>query len=195
MLKLEPKTFMGQSMPTKIILLFFILLSTLLISLTLLFTAKPLYLAKIEKTRILNIQKVYHKTYFRKRNQHVPQRSIKFAQEEINQILIHTPIHFDTSSYFLENNGSRENYQILANIISVINNLKEEAILEIKIHTHTDGSKQQNLKLSQKQADQLKSYMKKRSNLIFISAIGYGKAIQHKKDEKKYLEITLKRIK
>ena len=195
MLKLEPKTFMGQGMPTKIIILFFILLSTLFISVTLLFTAKPLYLEKVEKTRISNIQKMYRKTYFRKRNQQIPQRSIKFAQEKINKILIDTPINFEKSSYFLENNSSRKNYQTLANILAVVNNLKEKSILEIKTHTSTKGSKQLNLKLSQKRADQLKSYMKSRSNIIFISAIGYGEEIQHKKDEKKYLEITLKRIK
>jgi len=189
------KTFRGQDMPTKIIFLFFILLSTLLISVTLLFTAKPLYLKKIEKIRILNIQKVYHKTYFRKRNQHVPQRSIKFAQKKINEILINTPINFYKGSYLLENNSSRKNYQTLAQIISVVNNLKEKIILEIKTNTNKKGSKQVNLKLSQQRADQLKRYMNSQSNIIFISAIGYGEEIQHKKNEKKYLEITLKRIK
>jgi len=186
---------MGQGMPTKIIILFFILLSTLFILVTLLFTAKPLYLAKNEKMRILNIQKIYHKTYFRKRNQQIPQRSIKFAQAKINQILIENPIEFDKNSYLLENNNSRKNYQTLANIRAVLNNLKEKSILEIKTHTSTKGSKQLNLKLSQKRADQLKRYMNSHSNIIFISAIGYGEEIQYKKDEKKYLEINLKRIK
>ena len=186
---------MGQSMPTKIIFLFFILLSTLFISLTLLFTAKPLYLAKIEKTRRLNIQKIYHKTYFRKRKQPIPQRSIRFAQEAINQILRDSPIYFDKSSYFLENNSSRRNYQTLATLLAVLNNLKENAILEIKTHTDKEGSKQDNLKLSQQRADQLKSYINSRSTIIFISAIGYGKEIQYKKDNNNSLEITLKRIK
>ena len=195
MLKLELKTFMGQRMPTKIIILFFILLSTLFISVTLLFTAKPLYLAKIEKTRLLNIQKEYHKSYFRKRKQHVPQRSISFAQEAINQILRETPIYFEKSSYSLENNSSRKNYQTLAKVVDVINHLKEKSILEIKTHSRTKGSKQENLNLSQKRADQLKNYITSRSSIVFISAIGYGKAIQSKKDKQKSLEITLKRIK
>jgi len=195
MIELELKTFMGQGMPTKIIILFFILLSILLISVTLLFTAKPIYLEKVEKIRILNIQKVYNKTYFRRRNRYTPQRSIKFAQVEINQILIDNPIEFGKNSYLLENNSSRKNYQTLANIGDVINNLKGKAILEIKTYTNTKGSKQFNLKLSQKRADQLKRYMNNCSNIIFVSAIGYGKEIQHKKDEKKYLEINLKRIK
>jgi len=195
MLKLELKTFMGQAMPTKIILLFFILLSTLFISVTLLFTAKPIYLKKIEKIRILNIQKIYHKSYFRKRNQHIPQRTIKFAQARINQILIENPIDFDKNSYLIENNSSRQNYQTLAKIIDVLNNLKEKAILEIKIYTNIVGSKQLNLTLSQKRADQLKSYVKSRSKIVFISAIGYGKEIKNKKDEKKYIKLNLKRIK
>lgn len=186
---------MGQGMPTKIIFLFFILLSTLLISITLLFTAKPLYLAKVEATRILNIQKIYRKTYFRKRNQHIPQRSIKFVQEKINQILIHKPINFESNSYLLENNNSRENYRTLANIIALLNNLKEKVIVEIKTYTNKNGSKQRNLKLSQQRAEQLKKYINERSKIIFISAIGYGEEIQHKKNEKEYLEITLKRIK
>jgi len=179
-------------MSTKIILLFFILLSTLLISLTLLFTAKPIYLKKVEKIRILNIQKIYNKSYFRKRNQHIPQRSLEFAQAKINQILTDNPIKFNKNSFLLENNSSRQNYQTLAKIIDVLNNLKEKAILEIKTHTTTNGSKQFNLKLSQKQADQLKSYIKGRSNIVFISAIGYGKEI---KNEKKYIKLNLKRVK
>jgi len=186
---------MGQAMPTKIIFLFFILLSILLISITLLFTAKPIYLEKVEKIRVLNIQKVYHKTYLRKRNMYIPQRSIKFAQAEINKILIDNPIEFDKNSYVLENNSSRKNYQTLAKIIEVFNNLKGKAIVEIKTYTNKKGSKRLNLNLSQKRADQLKRYMNNCSNITFISAIGYGKEIQHKKDEKKYLEITLKRIK
>jgi len=173
-------------MPTKIIFLFFILLSILFISVTLLFTAKPIYLEKVEKIRISNIQKIYHKSYFRKRNQHIPQRSIKFAQEKINQILI--DINFD-------NNNSRKNYQSLAKIIDILDNLKDKAILEIKTYNRTKGSKQLNLKLSQKRADQLKNYIKSRSKIIFISAIGYGEELQHKKNEKKYIKLNLKRIK
>ncbi|RUM70641.1 MAG: hypothetical protein DSZ07_02005 [Sulfurovum sp.] len=186
---------MGQGMPTKIIILFFILLSILLISVTLLFTAKPIYLKKVEKIRVLNIQKVYNKTYFRKRNRYTPKRSVKFAQAEINQILIDNPIEFDKNSYLLENNNGRKNYQTLAKIIDVFNNLKGKAIVEIKTYTNKKGSKQLNLNLSQKRADQLKRYISNCTKIVFISAIGYGKEIQHKKNEKKYLEITLKRIK
>jgi outer membrane protein OmpA-like peptidoglycan-associated protein len=188
---------MGQSMPTKIILLFFILLSTLLITITLLFTAKPLYLAKTEQTRILNIQKIYHKSYLRRRNKQIPQRSIKFAQEEINTILRDSPIYFEQNSDLLENNSSnpRKNHQTLANIIGVLNHLQENVILEIKTYTNKKGSKQQNLKIAQQRADRLKAYINSRCKIVFISAIGYGEEIQHKDHKNNYLEITLKRIK
>ena len=187
-------------MQTKIIILFFTLLSILLISVTLLFTAKPLYLAKVERERIAKIQKVYHKTYFRKRKKHTPKRSIKFAQIEINHILTETPIRFEKESYSLEHNNSRENFKTLTKVIDVLNSLNEKCILKIETHTDKKGSKRANLKISQKRADQLKSYINNRSKIIFISAIGYGEEIKHKKKvkkerQKKYLEINLKRIK
>ena len=186
-------------MHSKIILLFFILLSTLLIVVTLLFTAKPLYLAKVEKERIAKIQKVYHKTYFRKRNKHTPKRSIKFAQIEIDTILVKTPIKFRNNSYSLEDNGSRKNLKTLTKVIDVINNLKDNFILQIETHTDKKGSKKTNLKISQQRADRLKEYISHRSKIIFISAIGYGEEMKHKKkkteSQKKYLEINLKRIK
>ncbi len=176
-------------MRTKIIFLFFILLSILLISITLLFEAKHIYLAKVEKIRILNIQKVYYKSYFRKRDKHVPKRSVEFAQKEINQILIENPIEFEKNSSLVKN------HQILRGITNILNNLKKEAIVEIKTYTDKDGHKQYNLKLSQQRADELKKYINNRTKMSFISAIGYGEEIQHKKNEKKYLEIYLKRVK
>jgi outer membrane protein OmpA-like peptidoglycan-associated protein len=198
MLKWYFKTFIGKHMPTKIILLFFILLSTLLIVLTLLFTAKPLYLKKMERQRIANLQKVYHKSYFRKRNQRIPERSIALGQEKINMILDKNPILFDNASYRLEQNQSRTNFKTLKQIIEVLNHIKERFIVKIETHTRKKGSKRENLLLSQKRADQLKSFIKNRSNIIFISAIGYGEEIQNGRKKKspreKYVEIELKRI-
>jgi len=185
-------------MHSKIILLFFVLLSTLLIVVTLLFTAKPLYLEKVKKERIAKIQKIYHKTYFRKRNIHTPKRSIKFAQIEIDTILTQTPIRFQNNSFSLEHNNSRENFKTLAKVIDVLNNLKDDFILQIETHTDKKGSKRKNLKISQERADILKEYIEKRSKIIFISAIGYGEEIKYKKrkkNQKRYLKINLKRIK
>jgi len=186
-------------MQTNITLLFFTLLSTLLIVVTLLLKAKPLYLTKVERERISNIQKVYHKSYLKKRIKHTPKRSIKFAKMEIDKILTEEPIIFEKGSSSLDLNNSRKNYKILAKIVDVVNNLESDSILQIETHTDKTGSKRDNLKLSQKRADILKSYIKDRSNIVFISAIGYGEEIQEKKSkiesQKKYLKINLKRIK
>jgi len=200
MLKWYPKTFIGKHMQTKIILLFFTLLSILLISVTLLFEAKPLYLAKVERERIAKIQRVYHKTYFRKRNRHIPKRSINLAQIEINNILTESPIKFEKKSYSLEHNNSRENFKTLTKVVNILNNLTDTCILQIETHTDKRGSKRDNLRISQKRADRLKEFIRNRSKIIFISAIGYGEEIKDKKkvkkeNQKKYLKINLKRIK
>jgi outer membrane protein OmpA-like peptidoglycan-associated protein len=199
MIKWYLKTFIGKHMQSKIILLFFILLSTLLISVTLLFTAKPLYLAKVERERVANLQKVYHKSYFRKRNRHTPKRSIKFGQMEIDSILEETPIIFEKNADSLEHNQSRENFKTLTKVVNVLNNLKDKFVLQIETHTDKRGSKQGNLKISQKRADSIKGFINQRSNIVFISAIGYGEEIKgkknRKKSHKKYLEIKIKRIK
>jgi len=183
-------------MSTRILLLFFILLSILLISVALLFTAKPLHLAKVEKIRVENIQRNYRKTYLRQRNQHIAERSIRFAQKSMERLLEDNPIKFDKGSHLLENksNTPRKNYRTLKNISEILNHLKSKAILEIKTYSN-EGSKKVNLKLSQKRADQLKKYLKSHTNLVFISAIGYGKNSYPTNDKKKSLKITLKRIK
>lgn len=183
-------------MSTKIIFLFFILLSILLISITLLFSAKSIYLEQIEKRRILNIQKVYHKSYFRKRDIYIPERSIRFAQYQINKILKKRTIEFKDKSHLLDSNSTHpKNYKILKKIVEILNHLKKEAIVEIKTYTDKKGLKQYNLKLSQKRADEIKRYISSRSKIAFISAIGYGEEIKYKNNEKKYLEIIIKRIK
>jgi len=179
-------------MKTKIILLFFTLLSILLISVTLLLTTKPLYLAKVERDRLMQIQKVYHKSYFRRKNIHIAQRSIEFAQHEINELLVETPILFKSHSTILDHNRSSENFGQLTKLILILNNIKDKFILKIETHTNKDGSKKENLKLSQKRADNLKNYINYKSKIIFISAIGYGEEI---KKQKQHLEINLKRIK
>lgn len=173
-------------MSIKVMFLFFILLSTLLISIAILFEAKPIYEARAEKMRLLTIQHVYHKDYFRNRNIDEPKRSIPFAQEKINNIL--------ENSNIIDNNSSIKNYKVLANIISILNNLKNKAILEIKVYKDKNISKQDNLKLSQQEAEKLKEYLGKRTKIAFISAIGYGKEVKNIK-KSRYLEINIKRLK
>jgi len=186
MIELSLKIITEEAMSTKMIFIFFILLSTLLISITILFEAKPIYEARAEKMRLLTIQHVYHKHYFRSRNIDEPKRSIPFAQEKINNIMKNSDI--------IDNNSSIKNYKVLAKIISVLNNLKNKAILEIKVYRDKNTSKQDNLKLSQQEAELLKEYINKRTKIAFISAIGYGEELKDK-NKHRDLEINLKRIK
>jgi outer membrane protein OmpA-like peptidoglycan-associated protein len=183
-------------MQTKTLLFLFLFFSTLLISLSIWSIAKPLYLKQIEAQRVENIQSIYRKTYLRKRDKHVPQRSILSAQKAINQLLIQNPILFREKLISLDNNQS-SNHQTLAQVIAVINNIRESVILKIEIHTDKSGSKQLNLKLSQQRADQLKAYIAIRTDIPFISAIGYGKEIPLKFKKKSYfrrIEFNLQRI-
>lgn len=184
-------------MQTKTLLFLFLLFSILLISLSLWLITKPLYLQQMEAQRVANIQTEYRKTYLRKRDKHVPQRSIMTAQKAINQLLTNYPILFRENHVNLDNNQS-SNRQTLGKIIAVMNNMRESIILKIETHTDKSGSKKHNLKISQQRADQLKLYIAQRTNIPFISAIGYGKEIPLKSKKKSYfrrIEFNLQRIK
>jgi len=184
-------------MQPRTLLFLFFFLSILFIFFSLWFITKPLYLKQLEEERIANIQTLYGKSYLRKRDQHIVQRSNVSAQRAMNQILRDTPIFFNENSFQLENNQS-SNHKTLTKIIIVLNNMTEKSILKIETHTNKSGSKKHNLQLSQQRANQLKSYIIKRTNLPFISAIGYGKEIPLQSEKKRYLkriELNLQRIK
>ena len=158
----------------------------------------------MEEQRVANIQKIYHKSYLKKRDKHLPIRHAKSAQKKIKSLLALNPIYFDINSSILEYNLSKmeknKNYVTLAQIIEILNNLNEKIILKIKTHTNKKRfSKKYNLKLSQERADIIKSYIKERSNIIFISSIGYGKEITFIKSKKRLkqapLTLHLQRIK
>jgi len=159
-------------MHSKILFLFFILLSILLISVTLLFVGKPLYTKQLEEKRVANIQTHYAKNYFKRREQHTPIRSTYFAQKKISQ-LIKKSISTKT----------------LSKVVEVLNNMNEKAVLQIEVYKNDKKSKKENFYLSQKEANRLKAYISKRTNLAFISAIGYVKG------KNKTVEFKLKRIK
>ena len=191
-------------MQAKTLFLLFITSSIFFLSLSLLLIIKPLHLKRVEAKRVANIQRVYHKSYFKKRDIHIPIRNTKTAQKKIEKILISNPISFEGNSSILEQNLSKleinKNYVSLARIIEVLNNLNEKIILKIKTHTNKKRfSKKYNLKLSQERADIIKSYIKERSNIIFISSIGYGKEITFMKSKKRLkqapLTLHLQRIK
>ena len=184
-------------MQPRTLLLLFLFLSILFIFFSLWFITKPLYLKQLQVERIANIQILYRKSYLRKRDTHVPQRSLFSAQRAINQLLSDTPIFFNENSFELENNQS-SNTQTLTKIIRVLNNMRERSILKIETHTNSSASKKHNLQLSQQRADQLKAYISQRTPLPFISAIGYGKEIPLKSKKKRYfkrIELNLQRIK
>jgi len=184
-------------MQPRTLLLLFLFLSILFITFSLWCVTKPLYLKQLQMQRASNIQKVYRKSYLKRRNQYVPQRSVFFAQKAINQLLKQTPILFNENSFELENNQS-SNHQTLTQVISILNHMKEKYILKIETHTDRGGSKKHNLQLSQQRADRVKSYIEERTTIPFISAIGYGREIPLKSKKKPYLkriELKLQRIK
>jgi len=172
-------------MQIKTLLLLFLFSSILFISCSLLLILKPLYLKQVEVERVANIQTKYRKTYLRKRDVFIPQRSKTFAEKAIAQLLERYPILFEENSFMLDNNISH-NYQSLTHIIMILNNMSENLVLKIETHTDKGGSKKHNLKLSQKRADKLKKYIIKRTKIPFVSAIGYGEEIPLISKEKRY---------
>ncbi len=184
------------------IFLLFILSSIVLIFLYLYIFAKPLHLKQLEEERIANIQKVCMKDYPRNRDRGVLQRNVVEAEEKIYRLLEENPINFAPASVSLDNNSSKhpnENRVILKRLIVVLNNINEDFILSISTHTDKDGSSRKNLKLSQERADNLKEYIEKRTQIVLITAIGYGEELPLPKATKKLtnrrVEINLKRIK
>ena len=153
--------------------------------------------------QVKKIQKVCKKKYLRKRKNIIPVISLTQAQEEIEQLLMRTPIDFSLNSTSLEQNSSDEtlvNSQkvILTKVLKIINHLEEDAILSIATHTDAQGSHEHNLKLSQNRANILKNYFREKCTLPLIVAIGYGEEIPLSKENNRSsrrVEITLKRIK
>ena len=171
----------------------FFVLSTLLIVVTLTDYMKDFFLPKNQKE--IRVQKS-KKNYLKKRDEFVPTRTLSMAQKEIDMIL-------DKNSYLfnknISNKGSIDSIKVtLLNLTKVLNNLEEDAILTISTYSQKKGSKVYNLELSQKYADFLKKYFRERTSLPLIVAIGYGKAIPFKKEDKRdyrQIQINLKRIK
>jgi outer membrane protein OmpA-like peptidoglycan-associated protein len=182
------------------IFLLFILSSMGLVLLYLYIFAQPLHLKRLEAERIANIQKVCMKEYPRNRDSKTLQRNVFEGEEKIQTILEKNPIYFGSSTVSLDkSNGTSQNRIILKKLISVLNNIDEDFILSITTHTDKDGSSQKNLKLSQARADKLKKYIEKRTQIVLITAIGYGEELPLSSKTKKLInrrvEIHLQRIK
>lgn len=164
----------------------FFLFSLLLIFVTIQRTAHVLYFEQSEKIRINQIQLSSAKIFERTRKVYVPKRSFSLAGEEIKNILLKTPIHFEV------NDSDLLEKLVLEKVVKVVNNMNEDVVLSISAHTDASGTAKQNLHLSQRRADSLKGYFAKRTNLPFIVAIGYGEVFALKN---KLIEVNLKRIK
>ena len=175
------------------IFLLFILSSTLLLLVYLYLFAKPLHLEHLERERIANIQKVCMKSYPRRKNSYVLQRTIMEAEEKVQRLLGKNPIQFDATSIHIKDKVT------LKVLIDTINSINESVILTIATHTDQNGSSLTNLKLSQERADMLKEYIRDRSQILLITSIGYGEELPLPKTTKKTtdrrVEIHLRRIK
>ena len=188
-------------MKARVIFILFLLSSISLILLCLYVWAEPLHLKRVEADRIAKIQKVVMKTYPRNRDVRIPERSFLEASEEIARLIKKQPLTFKSGSSSLEQNNSMElnhNKVVLKAIIDVLNHMNEDVILTIAAHTDKEGTKKQNLKLSQERADILKEYIRKRSKVTLISAIGYGEELPLPKSTQnlsnRRVELDLKRI-
>ena len=169
-----------------LILFSFFILSILLVVVSIERNAKGIYQKELNKIKMSSIQHSSAKTYARARKVYVPKRSVVLARKEIENILLKEPIGFEVDdSSFLEKST-------LTRIVKVVNHIKEEVVLTVLAHTDAVGTAKHNLYLSQKRADKLKAYFRKRTNLPLIVAIGYGEAFSLKN---RLIEINLKRIK
>jgi Skp family chaperone for outer membrane proteins len=169
-------------MQAKTLLLIFILLSTLLIALSIFFAVPPRYQQKIEEIRVANIQQIFYKSYKKRRDIHTIERSIEQAQEEINRIL--------------KDYTSKEKYHHLIEILPILNNTKEKFVLKIEVHATKRGSKRELLKSSKREAKEIKEFIKDRSNILFISSIGYGnRLIKKNRSLNQPIKFILQRLK
>jgi len=187
---------MEKSMKVSQLFILFISFSSLLISLCLWLYSEPIHLKRLEVIRISKIQKVCMKDYARKRDYHIPERTVKQAQLKIDELLKLNPI-------FLESNQSKEitlgsNKIVLEKVTKVLNNMSEDVVLNISVHTDENGSNQYNLEVSQNRADRLKAYFEKRSNILLVTSIGYGEEFPRMESDEKLsnrrIEISLKRL-
>lgn len=167
------------------VFLFFIF-SLLIVFITIEHNASNIEHKYLEKIQLSKLQKISMKQYTRTRKSYVPNRSYLLAVREIDKVLLDSPIAFKV------NGSSPVMKSTLIKIVNIINHIKEDVVLSISSHTDATGSAQHNLLLSQKRADSLKSYFRKRVNLPLVVAIGYGEAFSL---EKRLIEINLKRIK
>ena len=181
-------------MRTKTLILFYLFISLLLISSALWFVAKPLHLKRLEVARIARIQKICMKESPKRRDRHTTERTVKEAQRVINNLL-KGGRRIKKETLFSNKNLDKKS---LFKFLKVVNNLTEKAILTISVHTNPAKSKQESLTISQERADLLKEYFFKKSELVLVTAIGYGEEIPLENNDKNIsnerMEFNLKKV-
>jgi len=156
----------------------FLMLSLGFILFTLFVNAPKLNDKRVEKIRLSKIQKVFYKSYMKRREVYVPNRSVSLAQKKIDAILKKNMLRFPIE------NGTKKR---LTKLVKVINRVDDNVILAIEVYMRSRGSQKKDLITSQARADELKAYFTKRAtSLPLITAIGYGSSLSVK--DKRVLE-------
>lgn len=181
-------------MKLKFVVFFFVLLSILLIITALNNKLDQLRSDYNEQVRLENIQHGTEKKEKRERKVYVPTYTLEQASKKIIFILRKTPIQIEAKAY------SSPTKSTLVKIVAIINKLEERAVLSIEVERYAKASASTNLKISQLCADRLKAYFLENTNLFFVTAIGYGAALDAKEHNGKhgfdcYVKMTLKRVK
>ena len=104
-------------------------------------------------------------------------QKLKDTEDKIAKLLKDNPIYFETSSTTIKK-SSRKGLNMIAEALKDISKKKgisDKTVVVIKGHTDASGDASQNKKLSQKRADSVVSYLKKRGlDSLNMRAIGYG---------------------
>ena len=182
-------------MNLKFTVLLFLFLSTLLVISVLHEKLNPLRNEYNAQIRLANIQHISTKKENRERKVYVPQYTIEQASKEILFILKKSPIKVVSKVY------SPQTQSTLLKIVKMIDALKERPVLMIKVVCYTKALDSTNFRISQEYADRLKAYFLKKTNVLYISAIGYGATLGTEEEKIKhdgtgcYVKMTLKKVK
>ncbi len=124
-----------------------------------------------------------------KKNQMI---TVKEAQYKIDALLSNNPIVFAGNSSTV---STIENNQSLNRVVELLKRVDSNMFVNISSYTDVQGKNSKNRILSQKQADTVLAFIKKRYPLNAMDAIGYGEEfpLSQEKNEtiNRRIEITL----
>lgn len=144
--------------------------------------------------RLENIQQVSKKKEKRERKVYTPSYTLEQANKKIQFILNTSPIQIEAKVYSFVTKVT------LGKIISILNHIDSQSVLSIEVQRDKNVLPSTNLKVSQICADRLKAYFLEKTNLFFVSSIGYGAALVSQEDDVKegfncYVKMKLKKVK